>query len=227
MAREIQQLGQAVDHPMRPFATVIGGGKVSSKIAVLETLLNRVDVLVIGGAMAFTFLRAQGKQLGKSLVEADRVEFCRALLEKAKSKGVQIVLPVDLVCAREIKAGADKIIVDVDHVPLDQIALDLGPKTSLLIDQALSNCRTVLWNGPLGVFETEGFERATFHLIDTLVALTTCGVTTIAGGGDSVSALSAKSVSNQSISHVSTGGGAAIEFIQGLELPGVACLDDA
>jgi len=227
MEKEIHHLSQALDNPVRPFATIIGGAKVSSKIGVLENLLGKADVIVIGGAMAFTFLKAQGKQTGKSLVEEDKVDFCRELLEKAKAKGVTIVLPVDVVCAREIKEGAESITVDVDHIPADMMGLDVGPKTSELIDQELSKCKTILWNGPLGVFETKGFEKATYHVIDTLVKLTASGVKTIVGGGDSVAALGAKGVEPEKLTHVSTGGGASLEFIEGLELPGVACLDAA
>jgi phosphoglycerate kinase len=227
MEKEIQHLSQALDNPVRPFATIIGGAKVSSKIGVLENLLGKADVLVIGGAMAFTFLRAQGKQTGKSLVEEDKVDFCRDLLEKAKAKGVTIVLPLDVVCAKEIKEGTPTVTVDVDNIPADQMGLDVGPKTSELIDKELSKCKTILWNGPLGVFETKGFEKATYHVIDTLVKLTAGGVKTIVGGGDSVAALGAKGVDPDKLTHVSTGGGASLEFIEGLELPGVACLDEA
>ncbi len=227
MEKEIQHLSQALDNPARPFATIIGGAKVSSKIGVLENLLGKADVIVIGGAMAFTFLKAQGKQTGKSLVEEDKVDFCRDLLEKAKAKGVTIVLPVDVVCAKEIKEGTTTVTVDVDNIPADQMGLDVGPKTSELIDKELSKCKTILWNGPLGVFETKGFEKATYHVIDTLVKLTADGVKTIVGGGDSVAALGAKGVDPDKLTHVSTGGGASLEFIEGLELPGVACLDEA
>ncbi|HEY9676431.1 MAG TPA: phosphoglycerate kinase [Drouetiella sp.] len=227
MEKEIQHLSQALDNPVRPFATIIGGAKVSSKIGVLENLLGKANVIVIGGAMAFSFLKAQGKQTGKSLVEEDRVDYCRELLEKAKSKGVTIVLPLDVICAKEIKEGAASVTVDVDSIPADQMGLDVGPKTSALIDKELANCKTILWNGPLGVFETKGFEKATYHLIDTLVDLTANGVKTIVGGGDSVAALGTKGVDPEKLTHVSTGGGASLEFIEGLELPGVSCLDEA
>lgn len=227
MEKEIQHLSSALDNPVRPFATIIGGAKVSSKIGVLENLLGKADVLVIGGAMAFTFLRAQGKQTGKSLVEEDKVEYCKELLEKAKAKGVTIVLPLDVVCAKEIKEGTPTVTVDVDSIPADQMGLDVGPKTTELIDKELNKCKTILWNGPLGVFEVKGFEVATYHVIDTLVKLTANGVKTIVGGGDSVAALGAKGVIPEKLTHVSTGGGASLEFIEGLELPGVACLDEA
>ncbi|MDR3615739.1 MAG: phosphoglycerate kinase [Candidatus Obscuribacterales bacterium] len=225
--KEVQMLGETLDNPVRPFATIIGGSKVSSKIGVLENLLSRVDVMIIGGAMAFSFLKARGLNVGKSLVEDDRLDYCRKLEEQAKAKGVKLILPVDVICAKEIKEGAESITVDVEHIPADQMGLDLGPKTSALIDAALKECKTILWNGPLGVFEVKGFEKATFNVVDQLVALTAKGVKTIVGGGDSVAALGAKNVPESALTHVSTGGGASLEFIEGLVLPGIASLDDA
>jgi phosphoglycerate kinase len=223
--REIRMLSQAVNNPSRPFATIIGGAKVSSKIGVLENLLNKADVLVIGGAMAFTFLKARGLEVGKSLVEDDRLEYCRKLDNEAKSKGVKLILPIDVICAKEIKEGVPT--VTVDKIPADQMGLDVGPATSRLIGEELKNCKTVVWNGPLGVFETPGFEKGTYNLIDVLVKLTASGAKTIVGGGDSVAAINTKGVSEESFTHVSTGGGASLEFLEGLELPGIACLDEA
>ncbi|HEY9684135.1 MAG TPA: phosphoglycerate kinase [Oculatellaceae cyanobacterium] len=225
--REVQMLGQCLNSPVRPFATIIGGAKVSSKIGVLENLLGRVDVMVIGGAMAFSFLKARGVEVGKSLVEDDRLDYCRKLEAEAKAKNVQLILPVDVVCAAEIKPDAVKTTVKVDAIPADQMGLDVGPETIKLVDQALDKCKTILWNGPMGVFEVEGFEKATFNVVDKLVELTKKGVTTVVGGGDSVAALGAKNIDNKELTHVSTGGGASLEFIEGLELPGIACLDDA
>jgi len=224
---EVQMLGRCLNNPVRPFATIIGGAKVSSKIGVLENLLGRVDVMVIGGAMAFSFLKARGVEVGKSLVEDDRLEYCRHLEEQAKAKNVKLILPVDVVCASEIKSDAVKKTVSIDAIPADQIGLDLGPETSKLIDRALEDCKTILWNGPMGVFEVAGFEQATFNVVDKLVELTQKGVTTVVGGGDSVAALGAKHVDNSQLTHVSTGGGASLEFIEGLVLPGIASLDDA
>ncbi|HEY9755458.1 MAG TPA: phosphoglycerate kinase [Oculatellaceae cyanobacterium] len=225
--REAQMLGQCLNSPVRPFATIIGGAKVSSKIGVLENLLGRVDVMVIGGAMAFSFLKARGVEVGKSLVEDDRLDYCRKLEAEAQAKNVQLILPVDVVCASEIKPDAVKTTVKVDSIPADQMGLDVGPETIKLVDEALDKCKTILWNGPMGVFEVEGFEKATFAVVDTLVELTKKGVTTVVGGGDSVAALGAKNIDNKQLTHVSTGGGASLEFIEGLELPGIACLDDA
>ena len=226
VAKEMTMLGQALDNPIKPFATIIGGAKVSSKIGVLENLLKKVDVLVIGGAMAFSFLRARGLSTGKSLVEEDRLDYCKELLEKAVAKGVKVILPVDVVCAAEMKAGVKTTIVDVNAIPDDQIGLDVGPKTITLIKEALTPCKTILWNGPLGVFEMEGFEKGTYEIIDLLVELTTKGTKTIVGGGDSVSALKQKGVPDEALTHVGTGGGATLEYLEGIELPGIAALDD-
>ncbi len=225
--KEIKALSGVVDNPNRPFATIIGGAKVSSKIGVLENLIDRADVLVIGGAMAFTFLKAQGLEIGKSLVELDRVDFCKDLLAKAKAKGVKVILPEDLVCAPELKPGQTTITVPANQIPADQMGLDVGPLTVAAIKKELETCHTILWNGPLGAFETSGFENGTYALIDILVELTKAGVKTIIGGGDSVAALEEKGIAPEAFTHVSTGGGASLEFLEGLELPGVACLDPA
>jgi phosphoglycerate kinase len=227
MDKELSALSSVVENPARPFATIIGGAKVSSKIGVLESLIERVDVLIIGGAMAFSFLKAQGKQVGKSLVEDDKVEFCGQLLAKANNKGVKIILPVDVVVAREFKEGSPTSIVSVDNIPADQMGLDVGPKTMEAVKQALKGCKTILWNGPMGAFETKGFEKATYEVIDILVELTKGGTKTVIGGGDSVAAIEAKGVKPESFTHVSTGGGASLEFLEGIELPGVACLEPA
>ena len=227
MDKELKALSGILDNPARPFATVIGGSKVSSKIGVLDNLIERVDVLVIGGAMAFTFLKAQGKQIGKSLVEDDKLDFCSQLLGVAKQKDVRVLLPEDVVCATELKAGLPCETVSADKIPANQMGLDLGPKTVAAIERALSHCKTVLWNGPLGAFETPGFEKATYALVDILKDLTAQGAKTVIGGGDSVAAIEEKGVSPDAFTHVSTGGGASLEFLEGLELPGVACLDSA
>lgn len=224
--KEIKTLGEILHTPVRPFATVIGGAKVSTKIGVLKNLVGKVDVLVVGGAMAFTFLRAQGNQTGKSLVEEDRIDYCRDLLKEFEASGTTVVLPSDVVCAAEFKAGAPSTVYAVDAIPQDQMGLDLGPATTERIKKELARCKSILWNGPLGAFEFEGFEKATYALIDTLVSLTAKGAKTVVGGGDSVAAIEAKGVSPASFTHVSTGGGASLEFIEGLELPGVACLDE-
>jgi phosphoglycerate kinase len=227
MDKEIRHLGDALNNAKRPFATIIGGAKVSSKIGVLENLLGKVDVLVVGGAMAFSFLKARGLQVGTSLVEDDRLDYCSKLDEKARAKGVNLILPVDVVCAPEMKEGSPTSIVPANQMPASQKGLDVGPATSQFIDDALDKCQTILWNGPLGVFEMKGFEGGTYRLIDTLVRRTKEGAITIIGGGDSVSALAQRGVSEEAFTHVSTGGGASLEFIEGLELPGIKCLDEA
>lgn len=227
MDKELKALSGVLDNPGRPFATVIGGAKVSSKIGVLDHLVGKVDVLVVGGAMAFSFLKAQGKQVGKSLVEDDKIDFCRKLLDDAKKKNVRVVLPEDVICAKEFKAAAPTSVHSVDDIPADQMGLDIGPKSTETIKKVLSECKTILWNGPLGAFETAGFEKATFALVDLLVELTARGAKTIIGGGDSVAAIEAKNANPESFTHVSTGGGASLEFLEGIELPGVACLDPA
>jgi phosphoglycerate kinase len=226
VAREIEMLSSALDTPNRPFATIIGGAKVSSKIGVLENLLGRVDVMVIGGAMAFSFLRAQGLGTGKSLVEEDRLDYCRELIAKAGEKGVKLILPKDVVVASEMKAGAATAVVSVDSIGADQMGLDIGPETIKLVEEALSPCKTILWNGPMGVFEMAGFEKGTWAVIDCLVALTAKGARTIIGGGDSVAALKEKGVSDAAVTHVGTGGGATLEYLEGIELPGIAALDN-
>jgi len=226
LEREFKTLSETLDSPERPFATIIGGAKISSKIGVLEHLLARADMLLIGGAMAFTFLKSRGLEVGKSLVEVDQLDYCKKLEENAKKKGVKIILPVDVVVAKEMKDGVATRTVDIDQIAPDEMGLDVGPKTIAEMTKALATCRTILWNGPLGVFEMKSFAGGTFALIDELVKLTSKGVKTVVGGGDSVSALKSKGVADTSLTHVSTGGGASLEFLEGLELPGLACLDE-
>ncbi len=226
--REIQMLSQALD-PQRPVAFIIGGAKVSSKIDLLQNLLTRVDVLIIGGAMAFTFLKARGLEVGKSLVEDDKVEYCRQLEKAAEQEGVRLILPIDVVVAPNFPKEGDKPsshVVSVENIPQDQMGLDIGPRTLQLIYSDLSRCKTIVWNGPLGVFEY-GYEAGTFRLIDELVELTGKGIVTIIGGGDSVNSIRAHDMSESHFTHVSTGGGASLEFLEGRELPGIACLDNA
>ncbi|PWT95668.1 MAG: phosphoglycerate kinase [Candidatus Melainabacteria bacterium] len=227
LEREIVMLSETLNNPARPFATIIGGAKVSSKIGVLDHLLKKADVLIIGGAMAFSFLKARGLEVGKSLVENDQLDYCRKLEAEAKAKGIKLVLPLDVVCAAEIKAGVPTTLVSVENMPNNMIGLDVGPETISLINSVLSECKTILWNGPLGVFEVPEFAKGTYAVIDTLVDLTTKKVKTVVGGGDSVAALQAKSVKESALTHVSTGGGASLEFLEGIELPGIACLDEA
>ena len=225
MHKEVSMLGGALDNPVRPVATIVGGAKVSSKIGVLDNLLEKVDYIIIGGAMAFTFLKARGLSVGKSLVEDDRLEYCKKLEEKAAKLGVKIILPVDVVIADELKGGIKTETVSVENIPANKMGLDVGPETVKLTKEALEKSKTILWNGPLGVFEIEEFAEATFAIVDELVELTGAGAITIVGGGDSVSALKARKVAPETLTHVSTGGGASLEFLEGIELPGIKCLD--
>lgn len=230
LEREIKMLSQALD-PTRPVATIIGGAKVSSKIGVLQNLLGRVDIIVIGGAMAFTFFKARGLEVGKSLVEDDKLEYCRELEKEAEKEGVKLILPVDVVVAPKFPTEGDVLpaephVVSIDAIPADQMGLDIGPETIALIHEELGKCKTIVFNGPMGVFE-HGYEAGTYRLIDELVKLTAQGTTTIVGGGDSVSAVREHGIAETQFTHVSTGGGASLEFLEGKELPGIACLDDA
>lgn len=227
MEKEIEMLSRALD-PMRPFATIIGGAKVSTKMGVLQNLLNRVDVLAIGGAMAFTFLKGRGLNVGKSLVEDAFQEYCKKLEKEAENEGVNLILPVDVVCVPSLSDGPKPtpVVTTLEEIPPDQMGVDIGPKTLQAINSALAPCKTIIWNGPLGVFE-KGYDVGTFGLIDQLVALTKKGATTIVGGGDSVAALKEKGVPDSAFTWVSTGGGASLEFLEGLELPGIKCLDEA
>ncbi|RME81909.1 MAG: phosphoglycerate kinase [Caldilineae bacterium] len=219
--KEIAYLGAAVSQPERPFVAILGGAKVSDKIGVITNLLDKVDALLIGGGMGSTFLAAQGKEMGRSLVEVEVLDTARELLRTAGSK---LHLPVDVVAASEFAADADATIVSVDQVPPDRMALDVGPATISAYQEILSTARTVVWNGPLGVFEFPRFARGTLAIAQTLAGLR--DATTIVGGGDSAAAIHQAGLSEQ-ITHVSTGGGASLMFLEGKELPGIAVLDDA
>lgn len=220
MERELTFLGRALTAPARPFVAVLGGAKVSDKIAVIENLLGKVDRLLIGGGMANTFLRAQGKEIGQSLVENDRLDVARDLLQKGASK---LVLPVDVVIADQFDAHALRRTVVVDAVLASWRILDIGPQTVARFQELLRGARTVVWNGPMGVFEMPPFAAGTFAIAHALAALS--GATTIVGGGDSVAAVEQAGMAER-ITHLSTGGGATLEFLEGRELPGVAILQD-
>jgi phosphoglycerate kinase len=222
MERELQYLGQALASPDHPFVAVLGGAKVSDKIAVIENLLDKVDTLIIGGGMAYTFLRAQGRPVGKSLVEAERIGLAGELLAKAEQRGVAVMLPMDHVVAREFKADAEhKICSDADF-PADWMALDIGPETCSAYNRVLRDARMVIWNGPMGVFEFDAFATGTMAVARTLAE---SRARTIIGGGDSVAAVKKAGVESQ-MTHISTGGGASLEFLEGKELPGVVALTD-
>ncbi|MBX6362351.1 MAG: phosphoglycerate kinase [Gemmatimonadetes bacterium] len=222
MERELRVLGDALENPERPFVAILGGAKISGKIDVIENLLPRVDRLLIGGAMANTFFRALGLETGKSLVEEDRVEMARALLERA---GDKLVLPVDCVVATEASAQARSWVVDRDAVPADVLILDIGPKSVATFREELRGARTILWNGPMGLFEIGAFSRGTDGVARAMAEATERGATTIIGGGDTVAAVEQSGVAAR-MSHISTGGGASLEFLEGRILPGVAVLSD-
>jgi phosphoglycerate kinase len=224
--KELQYLQNAIENPQRPLAAIIGGSKVSSKIGVIETLLEKVDKLLIGGGMIFTFYKARGLNVGKSLVEEDKLELAKSLEAKAKEKGVDLLLPSDVVVADNFAADANAQTVRVEEIPDGWMGLDIGPESVEVFQEALKACRSVIWNGPMGVFEFDQFAKGTESIARTLAELTPQGVTTIIGGGDSVAAVEKVGVAEQ-MSHISTGGGASLELLEGKELPGIAALDDA
>lgn len=224
MQAEIEALSKALEHPQRPVAAIAGGAKVSTKLDLLGNLLDKVDILMIGGAMANTFLLAQGKNVGTSLVEPDLVQTARDILAKAKSKGREIVLPVDVVVAKEFKALAPSRVVDVDHVGADEMILDIGPKSVERVVSVLARCKTLVWNGPFGAFEMEPFDTGTIEVAEAAAELTQAGkIISVAGGGDTVAALNAAGAADR-FSYVSTAGGAFLEWLEGKRLPGVEIL---
>jgi len=226
MEKELQYLGSAIDNPQRPLAAIIGGSKVSSKIGVIEKLLEKCDKLLLGGGMVFTFYKARGLNVGKSLVEDDKLELAKSLEAKAKERGVTFLLPTDVVVADKFAADANTQTVAVESIPEGWMGLDIGPDSVKTFQDALADCKTVIWNGPMGVFEMEKFAAGTEGIAHSLAGITQTGTTTIIGGGDSVAAVEQLNLGEQ-MSHISTGGGASLELLEGKELPGVAALDEA
>ncbi|MEG4571313.1 phosphoglycerate kinase [Microcoleus sp. N3A4] len=226
MEKELQYLGSAIDNPQRPLAAIIGGSKVSSKIGVIEKLLEKCDKLLLGGGMVFTFYKARGLSVGKSLVEDDKLELAKSLEAKAKERGVTFLLPTDVVVADKFAADAKTQTVPVESIPDGWMGLDIGPDSVKTFQDALADCKTVIWNGPMGVFEMEKFAVGTEGIAHSLAGITKTGTTTIIGGGDSVAAVEQLNLGEQ-MSHISTGGGASLELLEGKELPGVAALDEA
>ena len=222
VAKELEIMGKALDDPKRPFVAVLGGAKVSDKINVINNLLEKADTIIIGGGMAYTFSKAQGGEIGNSLLEADKQEYALEMIEKAKAKGVKLLLPVDSVCAKEFKADAEPVTVDAGKIPADMMGMDIGPKTVELFCGAVKDAGTIVWNGPMGVFEFPAFAVGTKAMAK---ALADSGAVTIIGGGDSAAAAEQLGFADK-ITHISTGGGASLEFLEGKELPGVACLLD-
>ncbi|MDO5145395.1 MAG: phosphoglycerate kinase [Eubacteriales bacterium] len=221
MQKEIDFLGNAVNNPERPFVAILGGAKVSSKISVINNLLDKVDTLIIGGGMAYTFAKAQGKEVGKSLLEADYLDYANEMVEKAKEKGVNLLLPVDTVVAKEFSNDAPSRVVE-GSMDADEMGMDIGPKTRTLFADAVKEAKTVVWNGPMGVFEMPNFAKGTVAVAEALADIE---ATTIIGGGDSAAAVNQLGFGDK-MTHISTGGGASLEFLEGKELPGVAAAND-
>ncbi len=222
IGKELDIMGKALENPERPFVAILGGKKVSDKIGVINNLLEKVDTLIIGGAMAYTFYKAMGLEIGKSLLEEEKVDLAKSLIEKAEAKGVKLLLPIDTLVADKFGEDANVKNVDRDCIPADWEGLDIGEKTRELFADAVKNAKTVIWNGPMGVFEIEKFAGGTKAVA---AALAECEGTTIIGGGDSAAAVEQLGYADK-MSHISTGGGASLEFLEGLELPGVAALND-
>ncbi len=226
MKKELDFLKNAVDAPKRPFAAIVGGAKVSTKITVIESLIAKCDKIFLGGGMIFTFYRAQGLSVGKSMVEENQIEVAKALLAKAAAKGVKFYLPTDVVVAPAMTKDAVATVVSANNMPADQLGLDIGPDSLASFTKELKDCKTVVWNGPMGVFEIEQFAKGTFGIAHALADVTAAGGITIVGGGDSVAAVHAAKLSDK-MSHISTGGGASLEMLEGKDLPGVSSLDNA
>lgn len=222
MEKELKMLGDALETPERPFVAILGGAKVSDKITVLQNLVTRVDTLIVGGGMAFTFLAAEGKQVGRSLLEEDKISVAKEIMAKAKERGVRLLLPVDVVVAPEVNEAAVSKVVSADAIPEDQMGLDIGPETRELYADAIARAQTALWNGPMGVFELTPFAAGTQSVARALADARTISVV---GGGDSAAAVAKFGLSSY-MTHISTGGGASLEFLEGRELPGVAALQD-
>ncbi|MBC7825740.1 MAG: phosphoglycerate kinase [Candidatus Parcubacteria bacterium] len=223
--KELQYLQNAIENPQRPLAAIVGGSKVSSKIGVIDTLLDKVDYLLLGGGMIFTFYKARGLNVGKSLVEEDKLELAKTLEAKAKERGVSLLLPTDVVVADSFSPDANAQTVSIENIPDGWMGLDIGPDSIKVFQDALNQCKSVIWNGPMGVFEFDKFAAGTEAIAHTLAELTPKGTTTIIGGGDSVAAVEKVGLASQ-MSHISTGGGASLELLEGKELPGIAALDE-
>lgn len=225
LEKEIKYLEESINDPDRPFVAILGGAKVSDKIGVIENLLTKVDSIIIGGGMTYTFYKAKGWPIGNSLVEEDKVDLAKELLQKAEKAGVKFMLPLDSVVAREFKNDAEHKVVDEDGIEDGWMGLDIGPQSALSFGNVIKSAKTVVWNGPMGVFEMENFADGTFAVAEALAESTKYGGTTIIGGGDPAAAIKKAGLSDK-VSHVSTGGGASLEYLEGKELPGVSALTD-
>ncbi len=222
MQKEIEIMGSALEDPKKPFVAILGGAKVSDKIGVINNLLDKVDALLIGGGMAYTFLKAQGKEIGSSLLEEDKIDLANELLEKSKAKGVKMILPIDVVVAKEFKEDTEYKTVDVDSIPKDMMGLDIGLETIKVFEEAIEGAKTVIWNGPMGVFEMKPFAVGTEEVAKVL---SKCDGTTIIGGGDSAAAVEQLGYADE-MTHISTGGGASLELLEGKVLPGIAAIQN-
>ena len=222
VAKELEIMGKALDDPKRPFVAVLGGAKISDKLGVIRNLLDKADTIIIGGGMAYTFAKAQGGSIGKSLCEDDKLDYALEMIEKAKKNGVKLLLPTDTVAADSFSNDANRMVVSTMDIPADYEGMDIGPATTKVFCDAVKGAGTVVWNGPMGVFEFENFAAGTRAMAQ---ALADSGAVTIVGGGDSAAAVEQMGFADK-ITHISTGGGASLEFLEGLELPGVACLLD-
>ncbi len=226
MQRELDYLGSALGKSERPYCAILGGAKISGKIDVIMNLFDKVDTLIIGGGMAFTFFKAQGKEIGKSLLEEEKLDLAKKVLKKAEGSKIKFLLPLDVVVASEFKNDSPSETVKVENIPSDKMGLDIGDETIKLFSEELMKSKTIVWNGPMGVFEMENFSKGTFAVAQALAEATTKGAVTVIGGGDSAAAV-AKAGLEDKVSHVSTGGGASLEFLEGKTLPGVEALSDS
>ena len=220
--KEIEIMGKALSNPERPFVAILGGAKVSDKIGVIENLLDKVDYLIIGGGMAYTFLKAKGYEIGTSICEDEKIELATNIMEKAQQKGVELLLPVETVVAKEFSADSEPVVVPSDKIPADMMGMDIGPKTIELFSEVVKMAKTVIWNGPMGVFEFPKFAVGTKAIAK---ALAETDAVTIIGGGDSAAAVAQLGFADK-MTHISTGGGASLEYLEGIELPGIAALND-
>ena len=223
---EVGVLTRLTQDPQRPYAVVLGGAKVSDKLGVIDNLLQTADRLLIGGGMVFTFLKAQGYEVGTSLLEADQVDAVKGYLDQAKERGVEIVLPVDIVAATEFSADAEREVVPAGAIPADRMGLDIGPESGVLFAEKLSGCQTVFWNGPMGAFAMEPYAAGTAAVAKALVEATEKGALTVVGGGDSAAAVRQLGFKDEQFGHISTGGGASLEYLEGKDLPGLSVLDE-
>jgi phosphoglycerate kinase len=224
--KELKYLGQAIENPKRPFLAILGGAKISGKIDVIENLMEKVDSLIIGGGMAYTFFKAQGYEIGTSLLEEDKIAMANQILAKAKKKNLKLLLPVDVKAAKEFDNNAEAKYVSIDKIPVDFMGMDVGPETIKLFAKEAKQAKTIVWNGPVGVFEMPNFNAGTKALAEAIAEATKTGSTSVIGGGDSAAAISQFGMDEQ-FTHISTGGGASLEFLEGKVLPGIAALTDA